>query len=80
MNAAVSAWWALRILRWLSWLAAIVFALYIHGTRESHLNSFGQLYPMSELLLFTVLIAPSFVGLLEMMMRDSAGVPRPPPR
>lgn len=80
MNAAVSAWRALRILRWASWLAAITFAIYVQATRDQHLNQFGQLLPLSELLIFSLLMAPPIIGLFEMMMRDWAGVPRPPPR
>ena len=80
MNAAVSAWWALRILRWASWLGAIAFAVYFQTTREQHINQFGQLLPLSEFLMFTLLMAPPVIGVFEMMMRDRAGIPRPPPR
>jgi hypothetical protein len=73
-------WHALRILRWLLYLALLAFGLYFVSDRPSHIDQFGQLMPSTELLIFGLGGAPVVVGLFEMMVRDWAGAPRKPPR
>ena len=76
----VPVWHALRVLRWLLYIAFLAFSFYFVSDRQSHVNQFGQLIPSTEFLLFALGGAPVLVGLLEMMVRDWAGVPRKPPR
>jgi len=74
MTAAT--WWVIfRILRWALWFAAIAYYCYMWADRESHLNQFGNLLPMTEAFLFGLPLAAVFMGLLELMMRSRAGLP-----
>ena len=77
MNAAALAWVFFRILRWLCYLGLIAFALYFISDRAPHINSFGHLTLRTEMLIFGLGVGAMFAGLLELMMRDRAGITRP---
>jgi hypothetical protein len=76
MNATRTASQLLRILRWLLWLAFLGYSASVWADRARHLDSFGQLVRTTEFLLFGLPMAAVAVGLLEMMMRDRAGLRR----
>ncbi len=76
MNPARTASQLLRILRWLLWLAFLGYSASVWADRARYLNSFGQLVRSTEFLLFGLPMAAVVVGLLEMMMRDRAGLGR----
>jgi hypothetical protein len=77
MNSSVKIWLALRILRWLCWGAFLVVSgLYI-ADPAAHLNSFGHLTPRMEMLMFGTSLLAVFVGHIEMMARERAGLSTP---
>jgi hypothetical protein len=71
------AWLFFRILRLGLWLAAIAYYTEFAVNRERHLNSFGHLFPSTEFWMFVLPVAAVFVGYLELMMRERAGLSRP---
>jgi|tagenome__1003787_1003787.scaffolds.fasta_scaffold15188153_1 hypothetical protein len=77
MNAAAVTWKLLRIARWALWIAFFGFCFYVHAYHEALVNQFGHLSIVIELTIFGLANAAVFVGLLEMMMRKRAGIPRP---
>jgi len=77
MNAASLAWMFFRVLRWLCYLGLLAFSLYFISDRAPHINSFGHLTLGTEMLIFGLGVGGMFAGLLELMMRDRAGITRP---
>ena len=77
MNAKIALWLVLRALRWLAWITLLAWSAYFYSNRAPHLNSFGHLLPHAEIMLFGVGTAAVFLGFLEMMFRERAGVVRP---
>lgn len=73
----VAGWLAFRALRWLAWIGFFAFCFYFTSNRAPHLNSFGHLLPITELYLYGLPTLGVFAGLLELMMREKAGLPRP---
>jgi hypothetical protein len=87
MNKAAVTWAIFRVLRWALWLATAAYYINFSIFRAEHLNSFGHLLPSTEAVMFLLPLAAVFMGHLEMMMRERAGVPRvyfcriwPPPQ
>jgi hypothetical protein len=78
MRAAILAWLFFRVLRWLLWLAAIAYNIEFMAHRPDHLNQFGHLLRGTEFWMFSLPVAAVFVGFFELMMRERAGLPRPP--
>jgi len=78
MNTAALAWLVLRALRWALFSIFLAFGLHFIAYRETYLDQFGHILPRTELLLFALPLAGIGAGLLELMMRDRAGLPRPP--
>ena len=74
---AKSAWLFFRILRIGCWLATAIYYLEFAMNRQNHLNSFGHLLRRTEMWMFGVPLAAIFAGLMELMMRERAGLPRP---
>ena len=70
-------WQLLRVSRWALWLAFLGYCFYLHVFREGQYNQFGHLPFLTELTIFGLATAGVFAGLLEMMMRERAGIPRP---
>lgn len=77
MSTARITWLILRASRWFLSLGFLVYSLHIFVYRESHLNSFGQLFPTTEFTIFGLGMGAVFAGFLELMMRERAGLPRP---
>ena len=77
MNTSILLWLFLRALRWLSWIACLVWSVYFHFDRAPHLNSFGHLLPHAEALWFGLATMAIFAGFFETMMRGRAGLAPP---
>ena len=77
MSAAEVTWKLLRVSRWVLWLSFFGYCFYVHSFREVLNNQFGHLPFVTELIIFGLATAAVFAGLLEMMMRERAGIPRP---
>ena len=78
--AARTAWHALRGLRWLLWAAFLGYALLYWLNPSNYHDQFGHLLLSAEVVLFSLPVAAVFVGFLEMMMREKAGIVRTPPQ
>ena len=77
MKAATLIWKLLRVTRWALWIAFFGYCFYVHAYHEALVNQFGHLPFGIELTIFGLANAAVFAGLLEMMMRERAGIPRP---
>jgi hypothetical protein len=77
MTSAVLAWFFFRVVRWLSWIVFFAYGVYFVSDRSPHLNSFGQLLPSTEAVMFGSALCATFAGFLELMMRERAGLQRP---
>jgi hypothetical protein len=77
MNTALVTWLVLRILRWLFWLGFFAYCLYVHAFKQDLVNQFGHLPFNIELVIFGLANVAVFAGLLELMMRERAKIPRP---
>ena len=77
MNPALTTWLVFRVARWLLWLGFLAYGLHYNLYPASHLNQFGHLVLSTEFALFGLGTAAVFAGLLELMMRERAGVQRP---
>ena len=62
---------ALRLLRWVLWIAFLGFTFYVLRHPQDYLNSFGQLSPRTELILFALPMAAVAMGLAEMAAKGS---------
>jgi hypothetical protein len=67
-------WLFFRYTRWLLWLATIGYSIEFMVHRAQHLDPFGRLYLTSELWMYLLPLAAVFVGCLELMMRQKAGI------
>jgi hypothetical protein len=77
MNTGRLTWQLLRVSRWALWSAFLGYCFYVYVFREGQYNQFGHLPTSTELTIFALANAAVFAGLLEMMMRERAGIPRP---
>ncbi len=77
MNTKVALWLFVRALRWLAWIGFFAVAYYIYAYRAEAVTSFGQLKLHIEMLIFGTGFAVVFLGLIEMMTRERAGLRRP---
>jgi len=73
---ARTVWHGLRGLRWLLWAAFVVFALAYWLDPTKYHNQFGNLLLWVEAVMFGLPVAAVFVGFIEMMMRERAGIIR----
>ena len=78
--AARTAWHALRGLRWLLWAAFLGYAVLYWLNPSSYHDQFGHLLLSAEVVMYALPVAAVFVGFLEMMMREKAGIVRTPPQ
>ena len=76
-TAAHVTWLILRISRWLLWLGFFAYCFYVNYFWADLVNQFGHLPFYVEVLIFGLANAAVFAGLLEMMMREKAKIPRP---
>lgn len=77
MNQAIAVWLVFRALRWLAWIVFFGFSTYYLYDPAPHHDSFGQLRHSAEALMFGVGTAAVFLGFLELMFRERAGLVRP---
>jgi hypothetical protein len=56
----------------------IAYNIEFMAHRPDHLNQFGHLLRGTEFWMFSLPVAAVFVGFFELMMREKAGLPRPP--
>ena len=76
--SAKGLWSLIRYTRWLLWLAFLAYSLEFVFHRAQHMNSLGQLLPTTEAWMFGLGLAAVATGLLELKMRETAGVKRAP--
>jgi hypothetical protein len=69
-------WLFLRYTRWLLWLAFLGLSAEFVIHREQHLDTFGHLIPTTEVWMLSLPLAAVFVGCLESMVREKAGITR----
>ena len=70
-------WMVVRIFRW---LLVPIYAAYLVEfllNRPNHLDWRGLLLLSTEAMMFGIPILFVFIGLIESMLRDRAGIPRP---
>ena len=77
MNRAIATWLFFRLLQWAAWIFFFGFAFYFSLDRAPHLNSFGHLLNETEAKMFISAFVAIFAGLLQLMMREKAGLARP---
>jgi hypothetical protein len=77
MNSGTLGWLFFRALRWAAWGSFVGFSLYFLYDRRPHFNQYGSLQRTAEIFLFGGSVGAVLFGLLELMMRDRAGLPRP---
>jgi polyferredoxin len=77
ITPVIATWLFLRLLRWLAWIGFFAFSIYFLLDRAPHIDSFGQLRHATEAMMFGPGLLAVFVGFLELMMRERAGIVRP---
>jgi hypothetical protein len=77
MKPAFVTWMALRFMRWACWIGFLVYAFMTTLDRPAYLNQFGQPLRTTEAWLYGLVFAAAAAGLLELMMREKAGITRP---
>jgi hypothetical protein len=75
--SATKFWSLTRYARWLLWLAFVAYSVEFWVHRQQHMY-LGQLLPTTEAWMFGLGLAAVAAGLLEMMMREKAGIKREP--
>ena len=71
-------WVFFRYSRWLLWLAWLGYCIEFVIHREQHMGAFGELSRRTEVWMFGIALVAVVFGLLELMMRDMAGIKRKP--
>ena len=71
------AWLVFRVLRLGFWLATVGYYFMFTQDRAGYLTPFGHLMTRTELWMFGLPLAAIFLGFMELMMRERAGLPRP---
>ena len=77
MNAAIGLWLLVRALRWLAWIGFFAYSMHFAAYRDSHVDSFSRLLPTTEAALFGFGLGALFLGFIELMLREWAGLDRP---
>ena len=77
MKAGFVTWFALRVLRWLTWAAFLAYSLRIMLDKASYLDAFSRPLRSTEAWLFGLPVLAIVLGLLELMMRERARIARP---
>ena len=67
-------WLFFRYSRWLLWLAWLGYSIEFVIHREQHMGAFNELTLMTEVWMFGIPLVAVLFGLLELMMRDMAGI------
>ena len=69
-------WLFFRYTRWILWLGFLGLSAEFVIHRPQNLDSFGHLLPTTELLMFALPVTAVFIGCLELMLREKAGISR----
>jgi hypothetical protein len=77
MDWKVGTWLGMRALRWLFCFGFVGYCVAYLYDRPRYINIFGQLLPSFEFAVFGFGIGAVFLGFLELMMREKAGLVRP---
>jgi hypothetical protein len=72
-----TAWLVFRVLRCGFWLATAVYYFMFARSQADYLTPFGHLMTRTELWMFGLPLAAVFLGFMELMMRERAGLPPP---
>ena len=72
-----TAWLAFRVLRWGIWLATVAYYFMFTQSRADYLTPFGHLMTRTEMWMFGLPLAAVFLGFMELMMRERAGLAPP---
>jgi hypothetical protein len=75
-----TAWQCMRALRWLLWVSFFAYCLHYMLYSASHLDHFGHLFLSTEIAMYGLSLAAVIAGLLELMLRDKAGIVKRPAR
>jgi hypothetical protein len=75
MNTMIGLWLFFRAMRWLAWISFFGTAFYCMAFRP--MTQFGHLQLQFEVGLIALGNACIFLGFMELMMREKAGIPRP---
>src|SRR5262245_48935226 len=67
-------WVFLRYSRWLLWLAWLGYSIEFVIHRDQHMGAFNELSLRTEVWMFGIPLVAVLFGLLELMMRDMAGI------
>jgi hypothetical protein len=77
MSTGLVIWLAMRALRWLLWIGFFAYNAHYLLYRSQHIDQFGHLLITTELAMFGLGVAAVFAGMLELMLRERTGLPRP---
>lgn len=72
------AYQGMRALRWLLWIGFLGYCVHYAIYPENHIDHFGHLLSSTEAVMFGLPIAAVIAGLMELMLRDKAGITRKP--
>lgn len=72
-----TAWLFFRVLRCGFWLATALYYFMFAQDRADYLTPFGHLTIRTEMWMFGLPLAAVFLGFMELMMRQWAGLPAP---
>jgi len=70
-------WLLFRVVRIGLWLATVAYYARFAMNRQEFLTAFGHLQTTTEMWMFGLPLAAIFMGFMELMMRERAGLPRP---
>jgi hypothetical protein len=76
MNTKIAVWLFFRAARWLTWLFFLGWSAYFHFDRAPHLTGFGHLQHRTEAMFFGLAGLGVFLGFMELMIRERAGIKR----
>jgi hypothetical protein len=73
----VTAWIAARLARWLTWAGFLLYSCRVVLDKASYMDAFSRPLLGTETLLYGLPMLAITFGLLELMMRERAGIARP---
>ncbi|MBR1123443.1 hypothetical protein JQ628_18105 [Bradyrhizobium lablabi] len=76
-RAGFLAWMSLRVARWVICVAYFAYVVLVMLDRSSYMDEFSRPLRSTEAWLFGLPLLFIAIGLLELMVRDRAGIARP---
>lgn len=73
----MKAWLLFRVLRWATWIGAVLYGIEFLKHKSAHMNSFGQLLLSTEMWLFGLPLIGMAFGFFELMMRQQNKIKQP---